>query len=877
TLVMRGLAAAVAATVVLASTLWFAPSTNDTASAFGKVLDQVASAQSLHLQITQRGKSTEAWAKPGQLRWNQPDGTYKIAHGRRLWSIDERANRATSEQAAYFDDEKAGLDLLALLDLPKDEHGGDEKPQERVQHEGVACDVYRIEIPSPNSSVELEAVVDASTRRLRSIEKRVRRGDHFEPIAKVELLAMNEPVDETLFVVGDTLTEDGRIGKISVVLGIVAVKPVMHSRWTPVCGRIPIKPGDWLRTDVRGANAAAVRLVSQVEVILGPGSLVELIGPNQIRVISGEMKVVADAKSLLEVLGPNEQKLTVNKTQIVRLDKEKLVDVENEPLWLRGFEGTTTDESLGSLVAKVDGRDVPLTVGYHKVSVDIRDQIARTVVEESFVNHTDGRLEGVFYFPLPQDASISGFGMWIGDELVEADVVEKQRAREIYETILRERRDPGLLEWTGGNIFKARVFPIFAHSEKRIKITYTQVLPLRENRYRYSYALQSELLKQFPLRELSLDVKISSAMPLASVTSPTHTTRIDRTKHSAHVEFSAQEYTPTRDFEVIAEIDGRQSPMVMIPHRRGDDGYFMLQLTPPSDSDGWQRDVLPDGEPLELLVLADTSASIDNDGRRRQAEFLAALLTSLTPEDKINLAACDVDCNWVFDKAKPANEKNIDIMRGFLDGRVSLGWTDLDKAFASAMKRCGPGTQVIYLGDGISTTTDGDPVALGKRLKLLFGKRKAACHAVALGSSFEPIVLKTIASLGGGSMRQIGGEKGPQKVALELLGEITRPGLRDLKVQFEGLRTARVYPEQLPNLAAGTQQILLGRYLPEGRDQSGRVIVTGMQGDEPIQFSTDIELKDAESGNSFIPRLWARMHLDELLEQGTSSTIKDEI
>ncbi|MFH7813373.1 VIT domain-containing protein, partial [Acetobacter lovaniensis] len=91
---------------------------------------------------------------------------------------------------------------------------------------------------------------------------------------------------------------------------------------------------------------------------------------------------------------------------------------------------------------------------YHHVTVDVRDQIARTVIEESFVNRTNAVLEGVFYFPLPQDASISGFGMWIGDQLVEADVVEKERAREIYETILRERRDPGLLEWAGGNIFK---------------------------------------------------------------------------------------------------------------------------------------------------------------------------------------------------------------------------------------------------------------------------------------------------------------------------------------------------------------------------------------------------------------------------------------
>jgi hypothetical protein len=176
---------------------------------------------------------------------------------------------------------------------------------------------------------------------------------------------------------------------------------------------------------------------------------------------------------------------------------------------------------------------LPLTLGYHKITVDIRDQIARTVIEESFVNHTDSTLEGVFYFPLPQEASISGFGMWIGDELVEADVVEKQRAREIYETILRERRDPGLLEWTGGYIFKARVFPIFAHSEKRIKITYTQVLPMQGNRYRYSYALQSEMLKQHPLRELALNVKIYSELPLKNVSCATHEARVSRTNNSA--------------------------------------------------------------------------------------------------------------------------------------------------------------------------------------------------------------------------------------------------------------------------------------------------------------------------------------------------------
>jgi hypothetical protein len=125
--------------------------------------------------------------------------------------------------------------------------------------------------------------------------------------------------------------------------------------------------------------------------------------------------------------------------------------------WLEYFTGSRVKESMGQLLATVDGRSTPWSIGYHKVTVDVRDPIAHTVIEESFINHTKRTLEGIFQFPLPADTSVSDFGMWINGELVRADMVEKQRAREIYETILRERRDPALLEWQGGNIFKARV------------------------------------------------------------------------------------------------------------------------------------------------------------------------------------------------------------------------------------------------------------------------------------------------------------------------------------------------------------------------------------------------------------------------------------
>ena len=256
-------------------------------------------------------------------------------------------------------------------------------------------------------------------------------------VASLVILAQGQPVPEEKFAVKPTLAEDGRVGKIVDVQGLVSVKPVTYARWTPVRPGLLLMPGDWVRADIRGANAATMRLLPQALVTVGPGGLLEVTKPNQIKLHEGEAEITPAKKVPIELTAPNGEKVTLTERTHYRVEKEQLVKVEKEPLWLKGFKGTTNNESLGSLVAKVDGRNVPLSVGYHKVTVEIRDQIARTTIEESFVNHTDVQLEGQFHFPLPQDASIAGFAMDVNGEMVEADVVEKQRAREIYETILK--------------------------------------------------------------------------------------------------------------------------------------------------------------------------------------------------------------------------------------------------------------------------------------------------------------------------------------------------------------------------------------------------------------------------------------------------------
>ena len=131
----------------------------------------------------------------------------------------------------------------------------------------------------------------------------------------------------------------------------------------------------------------------------------ECVSPSQARLHTGQVQVDSKGadKTEFTLLAAMQGKRLFKPglRQLVRIDTaEKIVDVPQTPIWLAGFEGTSTNESLGSLIVNLpDGRNKPLSVGYHKVTVEIRDQIARTTIEESFVNHTKSQLEGVFHFP----------------------------------------------------------------------------------------------------------------------------------------------------------------------------------------------------------------------------------------------------------------------------------------------------------------------------------------------------------------------------------------------------------------------------------------------------------------------------------------------
>ncbi|MCX6865664.1 MAG: VIT domain-containing protein, partial [Verrucomicrobia bacterium] len=116
----------------------------------------------------------------------------------------------------------------------------------------------------------------------------------------------------------------------------------------------------------------------------------------------------------------------------------------------------------------------PLAVNYHRVGVEINDLTAITSIDQEFYNPNNARLEGTYIFPLPPGAHIDKFAMDIDGAMTEAELLSPDKARALYEDIVRQMKDPALLEYVGRDAFKVRIFPIEPNSRKRIKISYTR-------------------------------------------------------------------------------------------------------------------------------------------------------------------------------------------------------------------------------------------------------------------------------------------------------------------------------------------------------------------------------------------------------------------
>src|SRR5436190_11709795 len=137
-----------------------------------------------------------------------------------------------------------------------------------------------------------------------------------------------------------------------------------------------------------------------------------------------------------------------------------------------------------------------LEVKEHDVQVTINNGIAVTKVTQTFHNTENRQLEALYTFPVPKGASVANFSMWINGKEMVGEVLEKKRAREIYESYKQSRRDPGLLEQTDFKTFEMRIFPIAPDADQKVQMTYYQELDVDHDWATYVYPLATSSRKE---------------------------------------------------------------------------------------------------------------------------------------------------------------------------------------------------------------------------------------------------------------------------------------------------------------------------------------------------------------------------------------------
>ena len=227
----------------------------------------------------------------------------------------------------------------------------------------------------------------------------------------------------------------------------------------------------------------------------------------------------------------------------------------------------------------------PLEVTYHHVNVKIDGQVATTSVDQEFYNPDHDGSKAPIVFPIPKGAQIDKFTMEIDGKQVEAELLPADKARRIYEDIVRKLRDPALLEYAGRDVFKVRIFPIEPNSKKRITLSYTQVLKADDGLVSYVLPLNTEKFSAKPIKNVSVKVELESKRPLKSIYSPSHSVEVKRHgPNRATVGYEATDVQPDTDFALYFAPEKDELGVNLLTCRTGnEDGYFLLLASPGVD------------------------------------------------------------------------------------------------------------------------------------------------------------------------------------------------------------------------------------------------------------------------------------------------------
>jgi Ca-activated chloride channel family protein len=529
-----------------------------------------------------------------------------------------------------------------------------------------------------------------------------------------------------------------------------------------------------------------------------------------------------------------------------------------------------------------------------QLDTKISGQVATTRVEQVFRNDTPYTLEGTYFFPIPETASIVEFSIWENGKKLVGEVRSREEARRIYDEIVRRQRDPGLLEYAGKDLFQASIFPIPPNSDKKLELVYSQILKAESGTVSYRYPLGTGRnlwrANGFPetgrvamptqkFGTVSGKIEITGKEALRNVYSPSHKIDVvNKGERSASVSFETS--NNDSDFQLFYGLSNDDFGMTLLTHREpGKDGYFLLMLSP--------KDEIAERELVnkDIVFVLDTSGSMADEGKMEKAR--SALLfgiRSLRDSDRFNVISFSGEEHLMERSLINADASGRRRGEEFVKGLRATGGTNINDSLLASMKQFEKNDRpkmLVFMTDGLPTVGETNIDKINANLQ----KAKTAevrIFPFGFGYDVNTALLDKLGSENSGVSDYVQPKEDLEIKVSNFFAKVSSPVLSDLELDLGDVQADLMYPRKLTDLFKGMQLAVIGRYKNANDLKNVAVMLRGKSGRENRSFNySNLDFPIREDDNDFLPRLWASRRVGWLIEQirlnGETKEVKDEI
>ncbi len=521
----------------------------------------------------------------------------------------------------------------------------------------------------------------------------------------------------------------------------------------------------------------------------------------------------------------------------------------------------------------------PLALTRHAVRVEIESQAAVTTVEQVFQNNTERQLEAQYVFPVPKGAVLTRFTMLVNGKEQEGQLVEKGEARRIYNQIVSRSQDPGLLEYLGSDVFRANIFPILPRSTQTITLRFSQVVPAEGSLVSYTYPVRASAKRGPTVHgEFSIEATVKSPAPLRNLYCPSHAVSVARKNdREARVTYSARGAVLDRDFRLFWGMDPKEIGLHVVTYRPDprEPGYFMMLVSP--DSELQNKRIVE----RDVVFVVDVSGSMAGEKIKQARAALKYCLNSLNDGDRFNIVPFSSFAEpWKKELVGAATERQAAL--AFADTLLAQGGTDIAGALDAAIsfpRTASRPYYVMFMTDGKPTLGETtDPKAILQKAEKAKGDVRLFTWGV--GYDVDTQLLDAMAETCGGVSEYVRPEEDIEAKVSAFYAKASRPVLTGLDLQVVGdkVQLANLMPRAIPDLHAGTQLVLMGRYTGSG-DVALRL--NGRVNETAQGFTYEAAFAAEAKTHAFLEPLWAKRRIGSLLDQirlhGESKELVDDV